>query len=138
MTGISMGLMLWILIACEPTTTATSADISLASSVDGIGRYSDSYGHSVSECHCNTDANSSSYTHAQTSASGHTVGLCALSLGYHCQRAQARLPSHHEPGEFYTQIGYLTPPGDGGLTWLLHLGLEIPPQVILSQSRAYT
>ena len=67
---------------------------------------------------------------------GHTILQRALGLGYQSQWAQTYLPARRERNEFYTQIGYLTPPGKGGLTRLKRLDPAIPPNIILSQLSA--
>ena len=64
---------------------------------------------------------------------GHTVLQRALGLGYQSQWAQEHLPSRRERNEFYTQIGYLTPPGKLGIDRLKQLPPTMSPGEIMSR-----
>lgn len=64
---------------------------------------------------------------------GHTAMQRALGLGYQSSWAQAHLPTRRQRNEFYTQIGYATPPGAAGLTALRQMGGNAAPDEILRQ-----
>ena len=64
---------------------------------------------------------------------GHTVLQRALGLGYQSQWAQTHLPTRRERNEFYTQIGYLTPPGKLGIDRLKQLPPATLPGEMISR-----
>jgi len=65
---------------------------------------------------------------------GHTVMQRALGLGYQSAWAQAHLPFRPARNDFYTRIGYRTPPGQAGLTLLRRLGDDPTPDAVLRQA----
>ena len=64
---------------------------------------------------------------------GHTCLQRALGLGYQSEWARASLPSRRERNEFYTQVGYLVPPGKAGVVGLEQLDPAALPADVLSQ-----
>jgi hypothetical protein len=62
---------------------------------------------------------------------GHTAMQRALGLGYQSPWAQTHLPTRRQRNEFYTQIGYATPPGIAGLAMLRKLDSNAYPDEIL-------
>ena len=62
---------------------------------------------------------------------GHTAMQRALSLGYQSPWAQAHLPTRRQRNDFYTRIGYATPPGLAGLAMLRKLDSNAYPDEIL-------
>jgi hypothetical protein len=64
---------------------------------------------------------------------GHTALQRALGLGYQSPWAQAHLPTRRQRNDFYTRIGYATPPGLAGLAMLRKLDSNAYPDEILRQ-----
>ncbi len=64
---------------------------------------------------------------------GHTAMQRALGLGYQSSWAQSHLPTRRQRNDFYTRIGYATPPGLAGLALLRRLGKRAAPNEILKQ-----
>jgi hypothetical protein len=64
---------------------------------------------------------------------GHTMLQRALGLGYQSEWTRSHLPSRRERNEFYTQVGYRTPPGKIGLARLKQLDAALSPADILSK-----
>ena len=64
---------------------------------------------------------------------GHTCLQRALGLGYQSEWARASLPSRRERNEFYTRVGYLTPPGKAGVARLKQLDPAASPTDVLSK-----
>lgn len=62
---------------------------------------------------------------------GHTALQRALGLGYQSSWAQTHLPTRRQRNEFYTHIGYATPPGLAGLAMLRKLDSNAYPDEIL-------
>jgi hypothetical protein len=62
---------------------------------------------------------------------GHTAMQRALGLGYQSSWAQSHLPTRRQRNEFYTHIGYATPPGLAGLAMLRKLDSNAYPDEIL-------
>jgi len=61
---------------------------------------------------------------------GHTMLQRALGLGYQSDWARRHLPDRHARNDFYTQVGYLTPPGKPGLERLRRIGVTTPEQLL--------
>jgi len=61
---------------------------------------------------------------------GHTMLQRALRLGYQSDWARRHLPDRHARNDFYTQVGYLTPPGKPGLEQLRRIGVTTPEQLL--------
>ncbi len=59
---------------------------------------------------------------------GHTAMQRANGLGYQSAWAQAHLPSRGQRNDFYTQIGYLVPPGPAGIAMLRELDHNADPE----------
>jgi hypothetical protein len=64
---------------------------------------------------------------------GHTTLQRARGLGYQSEWARSYLPSRRERNEFYTQVGYRTPPGKIGLARLKQLDAAMSPADVLSK-----
>jgi hypothetical protein len=63
---------------------------------------------------------------------GHTVMHRVLGRGYQSPWAQTNLPSRRQRNEFYTNIGYLVPPGNVGIARLRQLIPDMSPDELLS------
>lgn len=61
---------------------------------------------------------------------GHTAMQRANGLGYQSPWAQAHLPSRGQRNAFYTQIGYLVPPGRAGIALLRELDSNADPDEV--------
>ncbi len=61
---------------------------------------------------------------------GHTMLQRALGLGYQSDWARLHLPDRRARNDFYTQVGYLTPPGKPGLEQLRCIGATTPEQLL--------
>ena len=59
----------------------------------------------------------------------------ALGLGYLSPWAEAHLPYRHARNAFYTQAGYLIPPGRAGVARLHALAANLGPEEILAGLR---
>ncbi|MBE2233126.1 MAG: hypothetical protein IAE85_06500 [Anaerolinea sp.] len=59
---------------------------------------------------------------------GHTAMQRANGLGYQSAWAQTHLPSRGQRNDFYTQIGYLVPPGPAGIAMLRELDHNADPE----------
>ena len=66
---------------------------------------------------------------------GHTALQRACMLGYQSVWARAHLPSRAERNAFYTQVGYLAPPGRDSLARLNQFGANHAPKEIMSTLR---
>jgi hypothetical protein len=64
---------------------------------------------------------------------GHTTMQRALGLGYQSAWARAHLPTRRQRNDFYTRIGYATPPGLAGLALLRRASENAAPDEILRQ-----
>ena len=64
---------------------------------------------------------------------GHTAMQRALGLGYQSAWARAHLPTRRQRNEFYTRIGYATPPGTAGLAMLRPMDENATPDEMLRQ-----
>jgi len=64
---------------------------------------------------------------------GHTMLLRALGLGYQSDWAKSHLPTRAQRNAFYTQAGYLIPPGKPGFDLLLTLPSELNPTELLDR-----
>jgi hypothetical protein len=64
---------------------------------------------------------------------GHTVMQRALGLGYQSGWAGAHFESRPERNEFYTELGYLVPPGKAGIAQLKSLDPTMSPAEFLSK-----
>jgi hypothetical protein len=64
---------------------------------------------------------------------GHTMLQRALGMGYQSEWAGSYLPTRALRNEFYTRLGYLTPPGYTGLNLLGQLDPTMQPSEILSR-----
>lgn len=64
---------------------------------------------------------------------GHTALQRSLGLGYQSSWAQTHLATRRQRNEFYTQIGYATPPGQAGLVRLQTMNENATPDQILRQ-----
>jgi hypothetical protein len=62
---------------------------------------------------------------------GHTAMQRALGLGYQTSWAQTHLRTRRQRNEFYTQVGYLTPPGQAGIAMLRRLRSDLTPAEML-------
>ncbi|MGQ9502633.1 MAG: hypothetical protein ACUVSF_12955 [Anaerolineae bacterium] len=61
---------------------------------------------------------------------GHTMLQRALGLGYQSNWARLHLPDRRMRNDFYTQVGYLIPPGKTGLERLRCIGVTTPEQLL--------
>jgi hypothetical protein len=66
---------------------------------------------------------------------GHTAMQRALGLGYQSAWAQAHLPTRRQRNDFYTRIGYATPPGAAGLALLRQMDSTMTPGDALARMR---
>lgn len=66
---------------------------------------------------------------------GHTAMQRGLGLGYQSAWAQTHLPTRRQRNEFYTRIGYATPPGVAGLALLRQMDPAMTPDDVLAQMR---
>lgn len=66
---------------------------------------------------------------------GHTMLQRALGLGYQSGWARLHLPDRRARNDFYTQVGYLTPPGKSGLERLRCIGVT-PPEQLLTELKS--
>jgi hypothetical protein len=64
---------------------------------------------------------------------GHTALQRALGMGYQSEWAGAHLVSRRERNRFYTQVGYLVPPGKAGMAQLNSLDPDMSPADISSR-----
>ncbi len=64
---------------------------------------------------------------------GHTALQRGLGLGYQSEWACAYLPTRLQRNAFYTQVGYLLPPGPAGHAQLNELSEEMQPEAILAR-----
>jgi hypothetical protein len=64
---------------------------------------------------------------------GHTAMRRALDLGYQSPWAQTHLPTRRQRNDFYTQVGYATPPGPAGLAMLRAMNENTTPDEMLRQ-----
>jgi hypothetical protein len=68
-------------------------------------------------------------------AYGHTLLQRALGIGYQSDWAKAQLPSRGARNDFYTDVGKLVPPGNGGAAMLKQLSPAMAPEDLLAQLR---
>ncbi len=64
---------------------------------------------------------------------GHTVLQRALGLGYQSDWAKAHLPSRAARNAFYTRAGRLIPPGEAGLSRVMHTDPQADPETLLQK-----